>query len=117
MEKSRSFREFAGDSSAFNKIEEAVAKLTTAKPVHARIAEACQFLAVLHPGDFPVALHKDVQVVFSVFQHIQRYGPFPTGSDIPPALRPRWVRSLMNIYAHILIARGRYDPDEDRAKD
>jgi hypothetical protein len=36
--KSRSFREFAGDSSAFSKIEEAVAKLTTGKPIYARIA-------------------------------------------------------------------------------
>ena len=117
MENSRSFREFAGDSSAFNKIEEAVAKLTTTKPVHERITEACQFLAVLHPGDFPAALHEDVQVVFSVFPHIQRYNEIRTGSGIPPGLGPRWIRSLMNIYAHILIARGRYDPDEDRAKD
>jgi hypothetical protein len=117
MEKSRSFREFAGDSSAFNKIEEAVAKLITAKPKYARITEACQFLAVLHPGDFPAALNEDVQVVFSVFQHIQRYNEFLTGSHIPPALRSRWMRSLMNIYTHILIARGRYNPDEERAKD
>jgi hypothetical protein len=101
MEKSRSFREFAGDSSAFNKIEEAVAKLITAKPKYARITEACQFLAVLHPGDFPAALNEDVQVVFSVFQHIQRYNEFLTGSHIPPALRSRWMRSLMNIYTHI----------------
>ena len=117
MEKSRSFREFAGDSSAFNKIEEAVAKLTTAKPIYARITEACQFLAVLHPGDFPAALHEDVQVVFSVFPHILHHNEIFTGSRRTREMAPRWIRSLMNIYAHILIARGRYDPDEDRAKD
>jgi hypothetical protein len=52
---------------------------------------------------------------FSVFDHILIIGNVRTGVRIPLGLQRRWIRSAMEVYAQMLIARGRYDYD-DRAR-
>ena len=109
------FREWAGDHSAHERISTAVQKLTGAQPLYKRITSAASWLAHLTPSNFPAPLRSDVEIVFSVFQHLNEN--HIDGSGIPPELRPRWIAALMRIYDQMMIAKGRYDDIEDRAKD
>jgi hypothetical protein len=111
------FREWAGDHSAHERISAAVQKLTTAQPVYGRITSAASCLAHLTPDNFPAPLRSDVDIVFSIFHHFKHCEDYIDGSGIPPALRRRWIAALMRIYDQMMIAKGRYDDIEDRAKD
>jgi hypothetical protein len=115
------FREWAGDHSAHERISTAVQKLTTAQPVYKRITSAASCLAHLTPDDFPAPLRSDVDIVFSIFHYLKHHEAhnetYIDGSGIPPALPRRWIAALMRIYDQMMIAKGRYDDIEDRAKD
>lgn len=115
------FREWAADHSAHERISTAVQKLTTAQPVYKRVTIAASCLSDLTPDDFPAALRSDVDIVFSIFQYFKHYEAhnksYIDGSGIPHALPSPWIAALMRIYDHMMIAKGRYDDIEDRAKD
>jgi hypothetical protein len=111
------FREWSGDHSAHEGISTAVQKLTTAQPVYKRITSAASCLAHLTPDDFPASLRSDVDIVFSIFHYLKHYETYIDGSGIPPALRRQWIAALMRINDQMMIAKGRYDDIEDRAKD
>jgi hypothetical protein len=103
------FKEWAGDHSAHERISTAVQKLTTAQPVYKRITSAASCLAHLTPDDFPAPLRSDVDIVFSIFHYLKHYEAhyetYIDGSGIPPALRPRWIAALMRIYDQMMILR------------
>ena len=67
--------------------------------------------AILHE----VGRHR-LDRVMIVFPHFKDSGPYRVIGSMPYGLSQKWVASIMRLYAHMLVARGRYDYD-DRAKD
>jgi hypothetical protein len=75
-------------------------------------------LKLLSPSNFPISLQPDVEIIFSVFGHLKFYSDdYTDGSGIPDKLRYQWIPALMRVHEHLMIAKGRYDDIEDRAKD
>jgi hypothetical protein len=112
-----SFAVWARDHGVERMVEAAAQKLTTSGPVYRLITKAAYCLADLRSADFPASLQEDVSVLRSVSKYIGHFPDGRTGSAIPQNLLSQWVQSFMRIRDHLLIAKGRYDGDESRAKD
>jgi hypothetical protein len=115
----RTFEQWASDSSLAARFEAALPYLTSGLPLYKRVGQAAACLIGLLSRDFPEALASNVDVLFSISEHVKylgRTGDYADYSEIPRGLQKKWIAAFQRVYAQLIIAKGRYGRDETRSR-
>ena len=114
----QAFRSWAADHGIERRLDAALQKLITSASMSQRVADATYCFADIGSSDFPAPLQDDLEVLRSISGYIiHRSDGSRSGANIPRKMLPSWVQSFIRIRDHMLIAKGRYDLAESRAKD